>query len=223
MATAAPRDLKIGKIIDKTFGVIEHTAVPVVIFLLAVGAMNMATTYFSLESSVTQQGLLGLAKFVATIVTAYVLLDVMLGKTGLRSRDKADVFLAYCGLSILYTLGVMLGFIALIIPGILIMARWSISQPMVVAQGDGVMKALGQSWELTRGHEFSILLAMLALLVVPMAIIITCSAVFDPADLVGMAVSQFTSAVTSVISLAMGVALYGMIVGRPTEVTTTFN
>ena len=97
MATVAPRNLKIGKIIDKTFGVVEHTAVPSLIFLLAVGAMNMATTYFSLESSVTQQGLLGLAKFVATIVTAYVLLDVMLQKTGLRSRDKADVFLPTAG------------------------------------------------------------------------------------------------------------------------------
>jgi hypothetical protein len=37
---------------------------------------------------------------------------------------------------------------------------------------------------------------------------------FDPADLVGIAIAQLASAVMSVISAAMAVAMYGLLVGN---------
>ena len=42
------------------------------------------------------------------------------------------------------------------------MARWSIAQPLLVARGDGVMAALGESWERTKDKEFQILGAALS-------------------------------------------------------------
>lgn len=222
MASVAPRELKIGKIIDKTFGVIEISAGPALVVVAILTAINIATTYFSLETSVTQQALLGLAKFVAGLVTGYVLLEIMIRKTGLRSRTQADVFFAYCALSVLYTLGFLLGFILFVFPAFFIMARWSIAAPMLIARGEGPMKSLGESWELTRGNEFSILAAILALFVLPIAITIACAMAFDPADLVGIAVAQLAAGVMSLLSIATGVALYGMIVGGPDAGATVY-
>ena len=42
------------------------------------------------------------------------------------------------------------------------------------------MKALGESWERTSGNEFQILGAALALLILPIAVMIACSILFEP-------------------------------------------
>jgi hypothetical protein len=220
---APPRHIKVGVVIDKTLGVMEHCAVPAAIFVVGMTAVIAALKYFTLGLGVMEQVGSGLAQFVVSLTAAYFLLDAMLRKTGLRSRGDEDVFFAYFGLSILYTLGVMLGFIAIIIPGLIIMARWALAQPMLLARGGGVMSALGSSWERTKGNEFQILVAILALFILPIAIVIACSALFDPADPVGIAVSQLASSAMSALSLAMGVALYGLMEGGARATASTFD
>ena len=136
MASLAPRRLKIGTIIDKTLGVIELNARSALIYVAVLSAINAAITYFSVtELGPTQQMGVEVVKFAIGISAAYVLLEAMLSKTGLRARTTGDVFLPYLGLSIVYALGVMAGFILVILPGLLIMARWIIAQPMLVARG----------------------------------------------------------------------------------------
>jgi hypothetical protein len=44
---------------------------------------------------------------------------------------------------------------------------------------------LGESWERTSGAELQILGAMLALFILPISILIACSVLFKPEDLVG--------------------------------------
>jgi hypothetical protein len=217
---APPRQIKIGSIIDKTLGVVEHCAIPALIFVVGTTAVTAALKYFTLGLGVMEQVASGLAQFVVGLTAAYFLLDAMLRKTGLRSRGDDDVFFAYFGLSILYTLAVMLGFIAIVVPGLILMARWALAQPMLLARGGGVMKALGASWERTRGNEFQILIAILALLIVPVAIVIACGVMFDPADPVGITVSQLASSAMSALSLAMGVALYGLMEGGARAAST---
>ena len=215
MATVAARGLKIGTIIDKTLGVIEHNARSALLYLAAVTAISAAITYYSLAMTAPMQQLpIGLLKFLVGVVAAYLLLDAMLRKTGLRERRDVEAFYPYLGLSILYTLGVVLGFILLIIPGLLVMARWSISQPLIVARGGSVMRALGESWEQTRGNEFPILVAAFAIILPLIAVLIACSLLFEPSDLVGLVVTQLATSAMSVISLATGVAIFGLIVSR---------
>ena len=211
---APPRHLKVGTIIDKTLGVAEHSAVAASIYVVGLGAMNAILTYYTLEVTAPMVRLgVGLVQFVVGISAAYLLLEAMLRATGLSTRTDKDTFFPYFALSILYTLGVLAGFLLIIIPGLLIMARWSIAQPMLVAQGEGVMKSLGESWERTSGNEFQIIGAALALLLLPTALIIACSILFEPANLAGIAVTQLATSATTVISLAMGVAVYGLIEG----------
>ncbi|HEY6817359.1 MAG TPA: hypothetical protein VI168_17620 [Croceibacterium sp.] len=212
MATAASRQLKIGAIIDKTLGVIEHSIAPSLIYVVVLGAASAAVKYFSLGSTAILETLgVALATMVVSIAAAYFLLDAMVERTGVRTRGTGDMFLPYIGLSVLYSIAVGLGFIVVVIPGLLLMARWSIAQPLLVARGEGIMQSLGQSWEKTSGAEFKIIGAALLLLLLPVAAVIACSVMFKPDDLLGIALGQLASSAATVISLGMGVALYGMI------------
>jgi hypothetical protein len=212
---APPRQLKIGTIIDKTLGVMEHSIAPAAIYVVGITIVNAAVKYLTLGSTRPLE-LVGSAvvQFVVGITAAYLLLNAMLEKTGLRTRGAEDVFFAYFALSILYTLGVMAGFIAIVLPGLVIMARWSLAQPMMLARGDGVMQALGGSWERTKGNEFQIIVAVLALFVVPVAAIIASSVMFGQESLTGIIVSQLFSSATSALGAAMGVALFGLMEGH---------
>jgi hypothetical protein len=223
MASVAPRNLKVGTIIDKTLAVVERAAMPALIYFIALTVLDGAVGYFGLTMTAPLQAVaFALLKGLIGIVCAYLLIDAMVGRTGLRSRGEGDMFLPYFGLSILYTLGVLAGFILIIFPGLFIMARWSIAQPLLVARGDGIMASLGESWERTKDNEFQILAALLAFLVPTIAISLLCTFMLGRASLAGMIISQIASSASSVLALAMGVALYGLVIGAPKELAAAF-
>lgn len=218
MAISPARELKIGKIIDKTLGVLELNALPAAIFVIVLTAVSLPIAYVSVASKAPLTAAGGqLLQSVVGIVCSYFLLVAMMRRTGLQSGTGEDAFLPYLGMSILSALAVMLGVIALVLPGLFLMVRWSIAQPVIVARGGGVMASLGESWERTRGNEFPIFVAALALLVPAIAVIIAVRAFFEETNLVGMVVAQLASSGISAIFLAMGVALYGLIVGGGSE------
>lgn len=212
---APPRQLKIGTIIDKTLGVMERSVAPAAIYVVGVTFVNAGIKYLTLGSTQPLE-LVGSAvvQFVVGITASYLLLNAMLERTNLRARVAEDRFFAFFALSILYTLGVVAGFIAIVLPGLVIMARWSLAQPMMLARGDGVMQALGGSWERTKGNEFQIIAALLALFVVPVAAIIASSVMFGQESPTGLVVSQLFSSATSTLGVAMGVALFGLMEGH---------
>lgn len=218
MAISPARELKIGKIIDKTLGVLELNALPALIFVVVLTAASLPITYVSVASKAPLTAAGGqLLQSVVGIVCSYFLLLVMMRRTGLRSGTGEDAFLPYLGMSILSALAVMLGMIALVLPGVFLMVRWSIAQPVIVTRGGGVMASLAESWERTKGNEFPIFVAALAALVPMIAVIVAVSVLFEEGNLVGMAVSQVASSAITAVFLAMGVALYGLIVGGTSE------
>lgn len=222
VTVAPPRQLKIGTIIDKTLGVLEHTAIPAAIFIVGLWIASAAIKYFTLNMGPLEQAGVAFVQVVVTLAASYFLLDATLQKTGLRSSGGEDMFFAYFGLTILYTLGTWAGLIAIVLPGLVIMARWSLAAPMLLVRGEGVMRSLGGSWERTKGNEFQIIIAMLALYVVPLAVLIAGSVMFDPADPVGIAVSQLASAAMSALGVALSVALYGLMEGHNVAAAKAF-
>ena len=154
MPIPTPRSLKTGTVIDKSLGVLEVCARPALIFAVVVTAINAAVKYLTVEMVAPMDQLaIGLGTFAIGVVATYLLIDAMLGETGLRDRSEKDVFLPFVVLSILYTLGVLAGLFLIVIPGLVIMARWSLAQPMLMAQGLGAKQALGESWSRTSGAE----------------------------------------------------------------------
>ena len=222
MATIANRELKIGEIIDKSLAVLERAVMPALIFFIALTVVNCVIAYFTVTAATMAQLAVSLLKIVVSVVFTYMLLNAMVERTGLRSRGDTDVFLSYFGLAVLYALGVLAGFILLIIPAFFLIARWSLAQPLVVARGDGIRQAFGESWERTKGNEFQIIVAGLVLVILPTAISVVTGLMFPKDNLLGITLSQILASVSSVLSLAMSVALYGMIIGVPKDVAATF-
>lgn len=218
MAIPAPRDLKIGKIIDKSLAVLERNAVPALIFVVALTAATLPITYVSTGSleplNVAGGQVLGT---LVGVVCGYFLLVAMMRRTGFPARTDGDAFLPYIGMALLSGIAVVLGLFVIILPGLFLMARWIIAGPLIVGRGDGVMKSLNESWSRTRGSEVSIMVAALALVLLPIAAIVAVSVLFEQDNLVRMAVSQIASSAISLIIAAMSVAVYGMIVGGAAE------
>ena len=215
MAIAAQRELKIGAIIDKTLAVLERAAAPALIFVVVLTAINGTIDYFTWDAAPMSQLAATPLRIAIGVFFSFQLLKIMVDKTGLNSRGDADVFLPYFGLSLLYGLAVIVGLMLLVIPALFLVARWCLAQPLVVAQGRGVMKAFGESWERTSGNDFPIIVAVLLFFLVPMAISIAAGLMFPKGTLLGITISQLFGTMASLLSLSMGVALYGMLIGAP--------
>lgn len=221
MAIAAHRELKIGAIIDKSLAVLERTVTPALIFFLALTVVNVVIKYVTANASPLSQLAAAPLQIVVAVFFSYQLLKTMIDKTGLRSRGDKDVFLSYFGLTVLYGLAILVGLILLVLPALFLIARWSLAQPLIVARGEGVMKSFGESWERTSGNEFQIIVAAIVLVILPQALGATAGFMFAKDSLLGIILSQGLTTVGSVLGLAMGVALYGMMIGKPTEAAAT--
>ena len=214
MSVAAPRELKTGAIVEETLGVLERCAVPFLLFIVALTLLNGAVGYYGLEyTSVMQQVLKGVVGLTIGVAAAYFLYEAVLARTGLRSRQADDAFLPFVGLAVITTLAIMVGLVALVIPGLYLIARWSIAAPVLMIDGKGPIKALQDSWERTRGSDFSILVAVLLFYGVPTLASIASSLVFGPEDPLGIGISQLASAVASALGVAMAAGIYGRMVG----------
>jgi hypothetical protein len=71
-----------------------------------------------------------------------------------RTRGRLGTLL---GTTILYGLGVLAGFLLLIVPGLIAVARWSLVVPVVMVEGRGWRDAFARSSELVRGRTGRVL------------------------------------------------------------------
>ena len=218
MSVAPPRELKAGTIIDATLAVLERCAVPFLLFIVALTLLNSAVAYYGLEyTSVTQQVLKGVVGLTVGIAAAYFLYEAVLARTGLRSRQSDDAFLPFIGLAVITTLAVMVGLIALVIPGLYLITRWSIAAPILMVDGKGPIKAMQDSWDRTKGSDFSILVAVLLFYGVPTLASVAAGIVLGPEDPLGIGLSQLASAIASALGVAMAVGIYGRMVAGKEE------
>jgi hypothetical protein len=72
-------------------------------------------------------------------------------------------FLPVLGLAILVMLGMWLGFMLLIIPGLILMVRWYIAAPACVVERIGPRASMKRSAELTKGHRWKVFGAIILL------------------------------------------------------------
>lgn len=97
--------------------------------------------------------------------------DLSLGETLSRVRPRLNT-LTLAG--ILAALGVGLGLLLLIVPGLILWTWWLVIVPVIMLEGTGVMAAFGRSRELVRGHGWSVF----GVLVLTILILIAVDVVF---------------------------------------------
>lgn len=183
--------------------------------ILSWGQMNVGT----MTSSGLEAGLAMVGGWLLTIiggvimqgvVTDVVIADLQRRKPsiGAAVRTAGGVFLVLLGLSILSGLGMMIGLILLIVPGVILALIWSVAAPVVVAEKKGVFDALSRSRTLTRDNRLMILLmfviAFIANIVLGMLIGVLIGAL---GGLIG-AMSWATIIITAVSS-TLGAIIWG--------------
>jgi ABC-type multidrug transport system fused ATPase/permease subunit len=76
-------------------------------------------------------------------------------------RAVEPVFWPLVGASILAGIGIGIGFIFLIIPGLILLVMWSVVAPVIVIERPGVFAAFGRSRALVRGNGWAVFAVIL--------------------------------------------------------------
>jgi hypothetical protein len=159
-----------------------------------------------------QNGAIGLLVALVSVVFQYRLFSAMFGREANSGR-----YFPFIGLAILSFLGVGLATIALIIPGLIVGARWLMSPAIFSAEDMGVMDSLGESWKRTKGNTqpviWAILLLILAAIVAGVVlggISLLVASIPLVTDLLDAALGE----VASVVMIGLSVAVYGLLGGK---------
>jgi len=78
---------------------------------------------------------------------------------------------------LLMTLGLIVGFLVLFVPGLILLVMWSVIVPCCIAERTGVIGAFGRSRELTKGHRWAIFGVLLAFFILNVVISVTVGTV----------------------------------------------
>ncbi|CAM3881413.1 hypothetical protein [Litorimonas haliclonae] len=103
--------------------------------------------------------------------------EVSLKRSG---RTALALFLPLIGVLFLYFLGLMIGFMLLIIPGIFLLLGWYLVIPVLLVEKTGVLETLSRSWELTKGYKRWILLVTIILTIISFVFSIVITLVSVP-------------------------------------------
>jgi hypothetical protein len=79
-------------------------------------------------------------------------------------------FFPIIGLAICVSIGLMVGFLLLVVPGVILALMWFVATPACVVEQLGPLASMGRSSELTKGHRWKIL-GMVLLLVIGAGIV----------------------------------------------------
>lgn len=190
MATAAAeagdRNVSIGRIFSRAFGTIGSNPVATLGIAFLFGALpSLLLTYVAQTFQAESVAILGAAGMIAVVifsaviaialsmVTQGALVRATVAYTDGRKASFGESAMAGLGvalplflLGIGSALGIAVGFLLLIVPGIILYVMWSVAAPALVEEGLGPTEAFGRSNDLTAGARwkiFGLLLVMLVL------------------------------------------------------------
>lgn len=186
---------RIWEIYRDQFSVLVSTAVALyalqfVIYLLLGSAASFALLLVFWALSILYQGM------VVKLVQ-----DIQAGRrdhsVGGLIRSVEPVFWPLAAVSILFGLGVGVGFILLIVPGLFLLVIWSVVAPVTVLERPGVFAAFGRSRALVRGNGWNVF-GVIVLVILAVAVISLGA---------GLAASSLGSLGRAVVQWAVNAAL----------------
>jgi hypothetical protein len=106
-------------------------------------------------------------------------------------RSVTPIVLPLIGLSILLAIGVGIGFVLIIVPGLFLLTIWSVAAPSLVIERRGVFAAFGRSRELVRGHGWQVFGVILVVIGLSIVVGIIAAIVASGLGTAGVAVVQW--------------------------------
>lgn len=187
--TGPTRNVSGGRVFERVFATIRHNPGPTIGLAFLIGAVpGLLSTYMMRQ--LQQPAVLSDPNFSMRSFYALTLLSVVLGlvisaltQAALTRATVAEsegrkasmgesiaagvrVLLPLVILSILLALGVMIGLVFLIVPGVILYVMWSVAVPALVEERRGVFGSFGRSRDLTRGARWKVFAVLLVVLVV---------------------------------------------------------
>jgi len=102
--------------------------------------------------------LIGMFLLQAALVKAVQ--DVRDGTVDLDLRATVSAAMPYVGAvavaSILAAIGIGIGFVLIIVPGLILLTFWSLIVPEIVIGGAGALESFGRSWRTVRGYAWNV-------------------------------------------------------------------
>lgn len=149
---------------------------------------------------------------IASLAAQYYLTASSLERLGLRAPGGRNRFGAFWGLNILSGLGILLGYLVLILPGLYLSARWVAASAALLAQDGRVNDALGESWTITKPSLWPIIGTLLVIFVPALIIGIGLNLLFETSlPLVGSAILYLFMSGALAVSWLAGVAIYSLL------------
>ena len=139
-------------------------------------------------------------------------------------KGVAPVFWQLLAVAILAGIAIAIGFILLIIPGLILITIWSVVVPVVVLEKPGVFDSFGRSRELVRGHGWQVFgtLVLAWLIVVGLALVAgIIVGVAGAGDLVVAVVNWLLTALTLPLVALVSSVLYFRLMAIKNEATAT--
>ena len=180
----------VGRVVSNTFGVLKNNLVQFLL-LTFVGAgipmilISMWPIFFGFGEGINfydptwledieWEGIVGslVAFFLIYMIVSVIMYGAIIQMTMNALNDRSvrlgeavklglRIFLPLLAVFIIYFLGMMVGFLLLIIPGIFIALGWGLSLHIKVIEGGSITGALSRSWTLSKGYKRWILLMMI--------------------------------------------------------------
>lgn len=213
-APAPAKRIGVGDVISETFsiyggnfGVLLGSAllVFVVVGLIAGLLQNVGGIVFVLLAAAIR--IAGDALYVGFVVE--LVGDV---RDGRRDQTIGDLFsaaapyiLPLIGFGILAGIGIAIGFVLIIVPGLILLTFWSVGAPAIVVEGIGPIDAFGRSWRLVRGEAWSVF----GVLLLVFLIVVAAQAVLGA---IGAAIGAGGFIVAAIIAAAVTAPVYALAV-----------
>ena len=185
---------------------------PQVVILWTVGELKDVEDFSNLMGSrfAIGAGVFGVLTMIASIAGQTALTHLALNVQQRRSASFGDslangfrLFLPALGLGILVGLGTALGFLLLIVPGLILMVMWSVALPARIHDGPGVTAAMQTSADLTKGVRWPVfgLMIVAGILLTVISMFGTVPTVWLPPQIVDKVTAILQPLVTGVTTL----------------------
>jgi hypothetical protein len=162
--------LSAGDILEQTLGLLRRMWDRAALALVILAGLGIVVDSGKVTGDAANA--LTLAISILAFILQYWIVRGLLQDLGYRIPSRPR-FPAFFLMGLVTTVGILLGLVLLIVPGIVLMVRWSISAPVVIGSECRVIESIGESWRATEGVFWPIFLAFTAiygpLFVIPLA------------------------------------------------------